>query len=77
MEKLKLYNVTKTSSDGNIQIGEKIWISENGDLNSTRAGGGCLSENEWNVTDANDFQVEECITHKLVIVHGTEMVVKM
>ena len=76
MEKLKLYNVTKSSSDNTIEIGDKIWLSENGDLNSVK-GAGWLLEDEWNVPDTNDFQVEECITHKLVVDRGAEVVVKM
>lgn len=34
MEKLKLYTVTKPSSDGTFVAGDIIWLSENGDLNS-------------------------------------------
>lgn len=33
MEKLKLYTVIKSSTDGTIETGNIIWISENGDLN--------------------------------------------
>lgn len=33
MEKLKLYIVTKGSTDGTIEMGDIIWISENRDLN--------------------------------------------
>ncbi len=76
MEKLKLYNVTKSSSDGTIEIGDKIWLSENGDLNSVK-GSGWLAEDEWNVVGTNDFQVEECKTHKLIVYPGTEMIVKI
>lgn len=32
MEKLKLYTVIKSSTDGTIETGNIIWISENGDL---------------------------------------------
>lgn len=33
MEKLKLYTVTKGSTDGSVKVGHVVWISENGDLN--------------------------------------------
>ena len=33
MEKLILYTVTKNNTDGTIETGNIIWISENGDLN--------------------------------------------
>ena len=33
MEKLRLYTVTKSSTDGTIETGNIIQISENGDLN--------------------------------------------
>ena len=32
MEKLKLYTVTKPSSDGTFVTGDIIWLSANGDL---------------------------------------------
>ncbi len=38
MEKLKLYTVTKTSSDETLQIGDIIWLSENEDLNNANKG---------------------------------------
>lgn len=36
MENLKLYTVTKPSSDGTFVTGDIIWLSENGDLNSCK-----------------------------------------
>ena len=39
MEKLKLYTITKSSSDETLQVGDIIWLSENGDLNNAKAGG--------------------------------------
>lgn len=36
MEKLKLYKVTKASSDGTFNIGDIIWLSNNEDLNSCK-----------------------------------------
>ena len=74
MEKLKLYTVTKTSSDETLQIGDIIWLSENKDLNN--ANKGFLSKYEWEVAGTNDFEVEECRTHHLLVLDGYETVVK-
>lgn len=76
MEKLKLYTVTKPSSDGTIEIGDIIWLSDNGDLNSVK-GQGWLSEDEWNILGINDFDVEECKTHYLDVINGSECVRKI
>ena len=75
MEKQKLYTVIKPSSDGTLQVGDIIWLSENGDLNNAKAGG-WLSKDEWDVDDINDFAVEECKTYRLLVISGEEMVVK-
>ena len=75
MEKLKLYTVTKPSSDETLQVGDIIWLSENGDLNDARPKG-WLSKHEWDVAGTNDFEYEECKTHRLLVTHGSEMVVK-
>ena len=75
MDKLKLYTVTKPSSDETLQVGDFIWLSENGDLNNAKAGG-WLSKDEWDVDGTNDFAVEECKTHRLLIVSREEMIVK-
>ena len=75
MEKLKLYTVIKPSSDETLQVGDVIWLSENGDLNNAKAGG-WLSKYEWDVDGTNDFAVEECKTHRLLVVDGEEMVIK-
>ena len=56
MENLKLYTVIKSSTDGTFQMGDFIWLSENGDLNSAKAGG-WLSKDEWDADDTNDFAV--------------------
>ena len=74
MEKLKLYTVTKTSSDETLQIGDIIWLSENKDLNN--ANKGFLSKHEWEVAGTNDFEVEECRTHHLLVLDGDEIVIK-
>lgn len=72
MEKLKLYTVTKSSSDGTLQVGDIIWLSDNGDLNNAMCGG-WLSEQEWNIYGTNDFEVEQCTTHYLDIVNRSEV----
>ena len=75
MEKLKLYTVIKPSSDETLQVGDIIWLSENGDLNNAKAGG-WLSKDEWDVDGTNDFAVKECKTHRLLVISGEEMVIK-
>ena len=75
MDKLKLYTVIKPSSDETLQVGDIIWLSENGDLNDAKAKG-WLSKDEWDVAGTNDFEVEECTTHHLLVLDGQEMVVK-
>ena len=75
MDKLKLYTVIKPSSDETLQVGDIIWLSENGDLNDAKAKG-WLSKDEWDVAGTNDFEVEECKTHHLVVMYGSEMIVK-
>ena len=75
MDKLKLYTVIKPSSDETLQAGDIIWLSENGDLNDARAKG-WLTKDEWDVAGTNDFEVEECKTHHLVVMYGSEMIVK-
>lgn len=75
MEKLKLYLVTKSSTDNNIKEGDLIWLSENGDLNSV-IGCGWLSEDEWNIPGTNDFECEVSTTYYLDVERGRESVRK-
>ncbi len=75
MEKLKLYIVTKSSTDETFKIGDLIWLSQNGDLNNAMAGG-WLSENEWNIKERNDFEYEVSNTYYLDVVNGKECVRK-
>ena len=56
MDKLKAYTVIKSSTDKTIEVGDIIWLSANGDLNSIK-GQGWLSEEEWNIDGTNDFEV--------------------
>lgn len=73
MEKLKLYMVTKSNSSKTITVGDIIWISQNGDLNSAREKG-WLSEKEWNVKGINDFEVKECEKYYLDVYNGRESI---
>lgn len=75
MEKLKLYIVTKSSTDKSFKSGDLIWLSENGDLNNAMAGG-WLSQEEWDVKEINDFECEISKTHYLDVISGKECVRK-
>lgn len=75
MEKLKLYTVTKSSSDETFQNDNIVWISKNEDLNNATTGV-WLSKDELDVVCTNDFEVEECRTHHLLVLSGHEMIVK-
>lgn len=75
MEKLKLYIVTKPSSDEQFLKGDVIYLTDKNEIYDLRAGG-WLSENEWDIEDRNDFEVEECKTHRLIVMNGHEMVIK-
>lgn len=56
LEILKPYGITKNSSDGTFIIGDIIWFSENGDINSIQGKGFIpLSECE---NDTLDFETE-------------------
>lgn len=76
MEKLKLYVVTKSSTDKAFKCGDLIWLSENGDLNNVM-GPGWISEDEWNVEGRNDFEYKVSNTYYLEVVNGRECVRKM
>lgn len=73
MERLKLYKVKKSSSNKQINAGDLIWVSKNGDLNSVEGRGWFLKE-EWDIPGMNDFEVEECKTHYLDVFKGYECV---
>lgn len=73
MEKLKLYKVTKESSDGTFNIGDIIWLSNNEDLNSCK-GCGWLPKSEWDNLESNDFEVEECTDYYLDVTDRSEKV---
>lgn len=73
MEKLKLYIVTKSSTDKTFKSGDLIWLSSNGDMNNAMAGG-WLPQNEWNVDGTNDFKCEISNTHYLDATNGRECI---
>lgn len=78
MEKMRLYEVTKGSSDGTFQEGDLIWMSDNEDINNVRAGG-FLSKEDWNQEGINDFEcqlVDNLSAFSLVKVGDNECVVK-
>ena len=76
MEELKLYVITKSSSDGSFKSGDLVWLSKNGDLNSS-LGKGWLEKDEWNQPGSNDFEFEISKTHVLHIEKGRESVIKL
>ena len=76
MEKLRLYVVTKGSSDGTFKAGDVIWLSQNGDLNNCN-GGGWLSEEEWKHSKTCDFEVEPSKEYYLEVRNGSEKVYRM
>lgn len=73
MDKLKLYTVTKSSSDNTFKIGDLIWLSKNGDLNIA-IGKGWLTKEEWDQIGTNDFRCEISSTHYLEVHNGRESV---
>lgn len=78
MEKMRLYEVTKGSSDGTFQVGDLIWMSDNGDINNVRACG-WLSKEDWNQAGTNDFEcklVDNTSAFSLVRMGGNECVIK-
>lgn len=76
MEKLRLYVVTKGSSDGTFKAGDVIWLSQNGDLNNCNAGG-WLSEEEWKHSKTCDFEVEPSKEYYLEVRNGSERVCRI
>lgn len=77
LQKLKLYTVTKGNTDGSIEKGDIVWISQNGDLNSFY-GKGFFTREEWlNDAKMNNFCVEDCTTHILKVSCGHELVEKI
>lgn len=75
MEKLKVYVVTKNSTDGTFRVGDLIWLSDNSDLNNASAKG-WLSKNEWDIDGTNDFACRESGDYYLDIVGKDEIIRK-
>lgn len=76
MEALKAYVVTKGSSDSTLKTGDKIWLSKNGDLNIS-AHAGWLTEDEWNSSKTNDFEVELCDDYYVDVTQHSEALRKV
>lgn len=74
-EKLKLYIVTKSSTDKTFKSGDLIWLSPNGDLNNAMSHG-WLAKNEWDIDGTNDFECEISNTHYLDTTNGAECIRK-
>lgn len=71
MEKMKAYNVIKNSSDKTFILGEIIWISENGDINSVQAAGAI---NPYEVgCKTLDFKVEVASDYEVIKANGSEI----
>lgn len=73
MEKLKIYVVTKNSTDGTFRVGDLIWLSDNLDLNNATAKG-WLSKDEWNIDGTNDFECKVSEDYYLDIIGKDEIV---
>ena len=76
MEALKAYVVTKGSSDGTLKVGDKIWLSKNGDMNIPSVAG-WLEEDEWNMPGTNDFEVELCNDYYIAVTQRSEALRKV
>ena len=60
MSPMVTYRVTKGSSDTSLEIGDLVWLSENGKLNVlAQCGGGWLDQEEWRAEQTCDFEVEK------------------
>jgi hypothetical protein len=76
METLKAYVVTKGSSDGTLKAGDKIRLSENGDLNIPSCAG-WLTKDEWDSPRTNDFDVELCNDYYVDVTQYSEALRKV
>lgn len=76
MEELKVYQVTKSSSDKTFIKGDIIWLSLNGDLNSCN-GKGWLPKKEQCNPKTNDFEVELNKEYFLDTTNGHETIKKI
>lgn len=65
MEKLKAYRITRGNSEGTLQEGDTIWLSESGDIHCVQADG-CIFEKEQN-KDTMDFEYEEDPEYNVII----------
>ena len=71
MEKLKAYRITKGSTDGTFQVGNVIWKSLNGDINSVY-GKGWITPSEVDHKTL-DFECEEAEDFKVIKIGSSEI----
>lgn len=71
MEILKPYKITKESSDGTFLVGDIIWQSENGDINSMQ-GKGWITPSEVE-QDTLDFEYEDADNYEVISTGRSEI----
>lgn len=76
IEALKVYVVTKGSSDGTSKAGDKSWLSENEDLNIPSCAG-WLTKDEWNNPRTSDFDIELCNDYYVDVMQYSEALRKV
>ncbi len=69
MKKLTPYRVIKSSSDKTFFVGEIIWISRCGHINSVQ-GKGWIDPKEEDSVKTLDFEVEEAMDYEVIVSGG-------
>ena len=77
LEKLKIYRVTKSNSDGSIKKNDMIYLSENRNIINVTQGKLWLSEDEWDVPGMNDFEAELDNNYMVIVNGNKERVIKI
>lgn len=75
LEPLKVYRVNKTSSDGSVDKGDIVWISQNGALVSAK-NRGWLEKEEWDQPGTNDFNAVLVLGYYIDVCNGNEEIKK-
>lgn len=70
LEKLKPYRIVKQSTDKTFAVGDAIWISPNGDINSI-SGMGWITPKEEEA-ETYDFEAEEAHDWEVIAINGHE-----
>jgi hypothetical protein len=73
MMRIPLLIVTKSSTDGEIRKGDKVWYSLNGDLNIVQDGG-WIDSNDL-TSETTDFEYKESEKQEVLIYGRTEQIV--